>query len=179
MRYSDARLHSKFTLSTGRNILMVTDSNRLDSKELGSFIHQSYNARSTGIKTTRQPQSNQFPEMSANDLKSLTKKIIAFRDARDWEQFHNPKDLAAGLAIEASELQELFLWKKPGEIKDTVSNKRTQISEELADITWFLLLLSHEMDIDLLEAVNDKYEKNAAKYPVDKAKGTHTKYDEL
>lgn len=117
--------------------------------------------------------------MSASDLKSLTEKIIAFRDARDWQQFHNPKDLAAGLAIEASELQELFLWKKPEEVTDAVSDKRTQISEELADITWFLLLLSHEMDIDLLEAVNAKYEKNAAKYPVHKAKGTHAKYDKL
>lgn len=117
--------------------------------------------------------------MSAIDLKSLTEKIIAFRDARDWSQFHNPKDLATGLSIEAAELQEIFLWKKPSEVAETVSSKRTQISEELADITWFLLLLSHEMDIDLLEAVNDKYEKNAAKYPVEKAKGSHAKYDEL
>ena len=112
-------------------------------------------------------------------LQPLIDKIVAFRDARDWSQFHNPKDLAAGLAIEAAELQELFLWKKPEEVADAVSEKRERISEELADITWFLLLLSHEMDIDLLDAVAAKYEKNAAKYPVDKAKGSHAKYDEL
>ena len=114
-----------------------------------------------------------------NEIKEIIDVLIKFRDERDWEQFHNPKDLATGLSIEAAELLEIFLWKKPEEVTDTVSNKRTQISEELADITWFLLLLSHEMDIDLLEAVHDKYEKNAAKYPVEKAKGSHAKYDEL
>ncbi len=117
--------------------------------------------------------------MHDSDLRTLLDKIIAFRDARDWKQFHNPKDLAAGLAIEAAELQEIFLWKKPDEVDEAVSQKKERIKEELADITWFLLLLSHEMDIDLLDAVNAKYEKNAAKYPVEKAKGTHAKYDEL
>ncbi|MCH6258979.1 nucleotide pyrophosphohydrolase [Puniceicoccaceae bacterium K14] len=117
--------------------------------------------------------------MPDSQLSLITQKIIAFRDARDWKQFHNAKDLAAGLAIEASELQELFLWKTPEEVSQTVSSKKTQISEELADITWFLLLLSNELDIDLIEAVTAKYEKNAAKYPVEKAKGSHAKYDEL
>lgn len=112
-------------------------------------------------------------------LSELIQKLVAFRDARDWKQFHNPKDLATGLSIEAAELQEIFLWKTPDEVTEAVSKKNTQIKEEVADIASFLLLLCHELDIDLAEAVSDKIEKNAAKYPVDKAKGTHAKYDEL
>lgn len=117
--------------------------------------------------------------MSNNQLTQLTAKLIAFRDARDWQQFHNPKDLATALSIEASELQEIFLWKKTDEVAQTVSRKPTQIQEEVADIGSYLLLLCHELDIDLAEAISAKIEKNAAKYPVEKAKGIHTKYDEL
>jgi dCTP diphosphatase len=111
-------------------------------------------------------------------LDSLIDKIVAFRDERDWAQFHNAKDLAAGLAIEASELQELFLWKKPEEVAAALIGKRTEISEELADITWFLLLLSRELKIDLLAAVESKLEKNAAKYPANKVRGSSKKYSE-
>lgn len=117
--------------------------------------------------------------MMDTSLNKLTDKLIAFRDARDWKQFHNPKDLATALSIEASELQEIFLWKKPDEVAETVSKKSDRIREEVADIGAYLLLLCHELDIDLIEAVTAKVEKNAAKYPVEKAKGTHAKYDEL
>ncbi len=117
--------------------------------------------------------------MANSELSELAAKIIAFRDARDWKQFHNPKDLAAGLAIEASELQELFLWKSPEEIAKAVSKRKERFSEELADVAWFVLLLAHEMDIDIAQAITDKLAKNAAKYPVAKAKGRHTKYDKL
>ena len=112
-------------------------------------------------------------------LSTLTEKIVAFRDARDWQQFHNPKDLATALSIEASELQEIFLWKQPSEVAETVSKKREHITEEVADVASFLLLLCNELDIDLFAAVESKLEKNAVKYPVDKAKGTHAKYSEL
>jgi NTP pyrophosphatase (non-canonical NTP hydrolase) len=108
----------------------------------------------------------------------LLKKIIAFRDERDWRQFHNPKDLAAGLAIEAAELQEIFLWKSPDELAETIAAKKGELSEELADITWFVLLLAHELNIDLNDAVEDKLQKNAAKYPADKVRGSSKKYDE-
>ncbi|EDY83146.1 hypothetical protein VDG1235_2770 [Verrucomicrobiia bacterium DG1235] len=117
--------------------------------------------------------------MPSSSLSQLTEKLIAFRDARDWKQFHNPKDLATALSIEASELQEIFLWKNPKEVAAIVSKKQTHIKEEVADIASFLLLLCHELEIDLVEAVSAKIEKNAAKYPVDKAKGTHAKYNEL
>jgi len=108
----------------------------------------------------------------------LLEKIIAFRDERDWQQFHNPKDLAAGLAIEAAELQEIFLWKSPDELAETIAAKKNELSEELADITWFVLLLAHELNIDLNDAVEDKLQKNAAKYPADKVRGSSKKYDE-
>ncbi|MBC2605200.1 nucleotide pyrophosphohydrolase [Pelagicoccus albus] len=117
--------------------------------------------------------------MPLDPLSQLTEKLTAFRDDRDWKQFHNPKDLAIALSIEAAELQEIFLWKKPEEVSGTVSKKRVQIEEEVADIASYLLLLCHEMGIDLNKAVSSKIEKNAAKYPVEKAKGTHAKYDEL
>lgn len=110
---------------------------------------------------------------------ALTQKLIAFRDARDWKQFHNVKDLATALSIEAAELQEIFLWKKPEEVTQAVSNKSQEIEDEIADIAAYLLLLCHELDIDLAEAVSAKIDKNAAKYPVEKAKGRHDKYDQL
>jgi NTP pyrophosphatase (non-canonical NTP hydrolase) len=117
--------------------------------------------------------------MNENQIDKITAKLIAFRDARDWKQFHNPKDLAAALSIEAAELQEIFLWKKPNEVDEVVLKKSGEIKEEIADVAAFLLLLCHELDIDLIEAVSAKVDKNAGKYPVDKAKGTHAKYDEL
>ena len=117
--------------------------------------------------------------MPDSDIRKLTDKIVAFRDARDWKQFHNPKDLAAGLAIEAAELQEIFLWKNPDEVAVSVSEKRERISDELADVAYYVLLLSHELEIDITEALTAKLVKNAAKYPIDKAKGKHAKYDEL
>ena len=83
------------------------------------------------------------------------------------------------LAIEAAELQEIFLWKTPFEVDAVVSLKRERISAEIADIAWFLLLLSRQLDIDLVQAVEAKLGQNALKYPVDKAKGSHAKYDEL
>lgn len=108
----------------------------------------------------------------------LVRKIVEFRDARDWQQFHTPKELAAGLAIEAAELQELFLWKKPEELAELIESKKSRISEELADVTWFVLLLSHELDIDLVKAVESKLLQNAEKYPADKVRGSSKKYDE-
>lgn len=108
----------------------------------------------------------------------LLEKILNFRDERDWAQFHNPKDLAAGLAIEAAELQEILLWKKPEELAETIALKKTELAAELADITWFLLLLSHELDIDLVDAVKSKLLHNAEKYPADIVHGSSKKHDE-
>ena len=108
-----------------------------------------------------------------DEIKQLTDAVLRFRDARDWAQFHNAKDLAAGLSIEAGELLEQFLWKQP---KDADPVK---VKEELADVLIFALLLAHEQKIDLAQAIKEKLAQNDAKYPVDKAKGKSTKYDQL
>lgn len=112
-------------------------------------------------------------------IENLTKKIIAFRDARDWAQFHNPKDVAISLSLEAAELLEHFQWKNPAEIEKHIKKHKTAISEELADVLYWVLLLSHDLKIDPLAALAKKLKKNAKKYPVSKAKGRHTKYSKL
>lgn len=112
-------------------------------------------------------------------IQDLQERIRKFRDERDWLQFHNHKDMATALAIEAAELQELFLWKHGKEIEDVASSKRERLSEELADVAVYLLELADNLGIDLGEAVLAKLEKNAAKYPVHKAKGSNAKYTEL
>jgi NTP pyrophosphatase (non-canonical NTP hydrolase) len=107
--------------------------------------------------------------------------IVAFRDERDWAQFHTPRNLAAALAIEAAELQELLLWKSDQEIDAVLaeSKGRNKLQEELGDVLIFTLLLSHSCGIDPLKAVQQKLRVNAAKYPVEKARGISTKYTEL
>lgn len=114
-----------------------------------------------------------------SDIEQLTLKIIEFRDARDWKQFHNPKDLALSPVLESSEVLEHFQWKNPKEIEKYVTEAKADIGEELADVLYWVLLMSHDLDIDIAKALNDKIAKNDARYPVDKAKGRHTKYDKL
>jgi NTP pyrophosphatase (non-canonical NTP hydrolase) len=108
-----------------------------------------------------------------DEIKQLTDAVLRFRDARDWAQFHNPKDLALGLSIEASELLECFLW------KDAKAADPAKIKEEIADVLIYTLLLAHESKIDLADAVRSKLKRNSEKYPVDKAKGRSDKYDKL
>ena len=115
-----------------------------------------------------------------NDLFQLTNKIIEFRDARDWKQFHTPKNLAAALAIEAAELQEVMLWKRDGEVRDLLSGEgRERLEEEIGDVLIFALLLAQEMGIDPRDAIHRKLEKNATKYPVELSKGRSEKYTAL
>jgi NTP pyrophosphatase (non-canonical NTP hydrolase) len=114
-----------------------------------------------------------------SDIKNITQKIIAFRDARDWKQFHNPKDCAISLSLEASEVLEHFQWKSEEEVKDFLLNHKDDLAEELADVFNFLLLMCHDLDIDIVEASEKKLVKNDLKYPVEKARGRHTKYDKL
>lgn len=111
--------------------------------------------------------------------KDLTKRIIAFRDARDWKQFHNPKDVALSLVLEATEVMEHFQWKNAKEVEKYVKENKVAIGEELADVLYWVLLMSHDLDIDILSALDRKLKINEAKYPVEKAKGKHTKYDKL
>jgi NTP pyrophosphatase (non-canonical NTP hydrolase) len=111
--------------------------------------------------------------------KDITKRIIAFRDARDWKQFHNPKDVALSLVLEATEVMEHFQWKSAEEMKKYIKENKIAIGEELADVLYWVLLMGHDLDIDVLSALDNKMKINEAKYPVEKAKGKHTKYNKL
>ncbi|OGH68042.1 MAG: nucleotide pyrophosphohydrolase [Candidatus Magasanikbacteria bacterium RIFCSPHIGHO2_02_FULL_50_9b] len=114
-----------------------------------------------------------------NTLEDLTAKITTFRDARDWKQFHNPKDLALSLVLEAAEVMEHFQWKNEDEIKKYLVSNKAAISEELADVLYWVLLMAYDLNIDIGTAVENKMQKNEEKYPVEKAKGKHTKYTDL
>ena len=114
-----------------------------------------------------------------SELKKLTKKIIKFRDNRNWKQFHNPKDVALSLVLEASELMEHFQWKSSKEIESYIKKKKSDIGDELADVLYWVLLMSYDLQIDVAKALQYKIRKNEQKYPVKKARGKHTKYTQL
>lgn len=107
------------------------------------------------------------------EIKNITEKLIQFRNERDWAQFHNAKDLALALSIEAAELNELFLWKKAEEADVS------KIKDELADVFAYAFQLAAKYDFDVQEIVESKMAKNALKYPVQKAKGSAEKYTDL
>ena len=108
-----------------------------------------------------------------SEFQQLIEKLIKFRDERDWEQFHNPKDLAIAISIEAGELLELFLWKNFNE-----ANKE-KVKEELADILAFTFLLANKYNLNINQIILDKISKNEIKYPINKSKGSAKKYNEL
>ncbi len=108
-----------------------------------------------------------------SDIEKITSELIDFRDKRNWAQFHNLKDLALALSIEAAELNETFLWKQPGDAD------RARIAEELADVFAFAFLIAHEAHLDVKEIVLNKIKGNAKRYPIEKSKDKATKYDKL
>ncbi|HVM73926.1 MAG TPA: nucleotide pyrophosphohydrolase [Candidatus Paceibacterota bacterium] len=112
-------------------------------------------------------------------LKELQKSVVKFRDARDWKQFHNPKDSSIALALEAAEVMEHFLWKNKKEMEERIKTRHEDIADELADVLYWVLLMSNDLKIDLTESFLRKLEKNDKKYPIEKSKGKHTKYTEL
>ena len=115
-------------------------------------------------------------------ITELRKLVKDFRDARDWKQFHDPKNLAEALVIEAGELLEHFLWKDKSEVARKLKNDnayREEVSDELADVFGYVINIAISADIDLSDALRVKYLKNGKKYPVKKAKGNRTKYTEL
>ena len=115
------------------------------------------------------------------ELPALVKQILAFRDERDWAQFHTPKNLAAALAIEAAELQELMLWKSEREVADLITSRpgHSKLSDEIADVLIYGILCCESAGIDPEAAIRIKLKKNAEKYPVEKAKSNAKKYTEL
>ena len=110
------------------------------------------------------------------DIQAIIEKLIQFRDERDWKQFHDSKNLATAISIEAAELNELFLWKDVQASEEVDVDK---IKDELADVLAYCFLLAEKHDLDVKEIILEKIKKNAAKYPVDKAKGTSKKYTDL
>jgi len=108
-----------------------------------------------------------------SDIEQITDALIKFRDERDWEQFHNSKDLALAISIEAAELNELFLWKKAEEVNIE------KLKTELADVLAYSLILAKTHNLDVKQIMLDKIKANGEKYPVDKAKGNAKKYNEL
>jgi len=108
-----------------------------------------------------------------SDFDELRKAIVQFTQERDWDQFHNGKDLALALSIEAAELNEAFLW------KDASKVNVDKVKEELADIFNYAILIADKYDLDIKQIVLDKIKRNAEKYPVDKAYGSAKKYNEL
>ncbi|RDY25839.1 nucleotide pyrophosphohydrolase [Romboutsia weinsteinii] len=114
-----------------------------------------------------------------NRFKQIEESIVSFRDERDWKKFHNPKDLAISLSIEAGELLECFQWKTNDEIDEILkSDKRVEIEDEVADVANYLILLCNELNIDIFEAIERKIKKNSLKYPVSMCKGSSKKYNE-
>lgn len=119
--------------------------------------------------------------MNDYTVKELIDKVKSFCEERDWDQFHNPKDLAIGISTEANELLDIFRFKSMDDIDEIMSNKekREHIEEELADVFFFVLRFAQMNHIDLKDALEMKIEKNARKYPADKVKGKNIKYNEI
>ncbi|MDO8605059.1 MAG: nucleotide pyrophosphohydrolase [Phaeospirillum sp.] len=120
-------------------------------------------------------------ETESPSLAELTGRLIAFRDARDWRQFHTVKNLIVSLTLEAAELLEVTQWKTDAEVEDAVADPavKARLEEECADVFLYLLLLTQRLDIDLVRAAAAKIVRNDAKYPADKSRGNARKYNEL
>ena len=114
-----------------------------------------------------------------DSIKELTNLILAFRKARDGEQFHNPKDMSLSLVLEATEVMEHFQWKNPKQVQEHIKNHHEEIADEIADVFYWVLLMSHDLNIDPVKALNKKLKKNEKKYPVKKARGRIEKYNNL
>ena len=114
-----------------------------------------------------------------DEIKNITEKIKKFRDERDWMQFHDHKNMAISIILEASELLEHFQWKTKDEVEAYIKDHKLQVEEEIADVALYLFELADNLGINLSEAMEKKLKKNAIKYPPEKSRGKHTKYNRL
>lgn len=114
--------------------------------------------------------------MNQPDYSDSVQRIKDFCEDRDWSQFHDPKNLAISLQLEASEVLELFQWTKDNQMKP---EKTDELPDEIADVLYWVIMLANHYNIDLLKALNNKMDKNELKYPIEKAKGNATKYNKL
>jgi len=112
-------------------------------------------------------------------LRDLTSRIVSFRDARDWKQFHKPKDMALSLMLESAEVGELFQWKSDAEIETRRGEIREDLGRELSDVLYWVLLMAHDTGIDMAAAFERKMGENEKKYPLEHAKGSARKYSDL
>jgi NTP pyrophosphatase (non-canonical NTP hydrolase) len=115
----------------------------------------------------------------SDTIQGLTTEIRAFRDARDWMQFHAPKELAVGIAAEAGELLQHFVWQTPQQSEQRACDRREEISSEIADVAILVFELADNLGINLADAMRAKLAKNELRYPVAKARGSNKKYNEL
>jgi dCTP diphosphatase len=123
--------------------------------------------------------TDKLDSSNADRLRTLRDKLRQFAEERDWNQFHSPKNLAMALSVEASELMEHFQWMSETDSQSIPLEKREQIREEVADVLLYLIRIADKLDIDLAEAAEAKIKINAAKYPIQKARGNNKKYTEL
>lgn len=112
-------------------------------------------------------------------IDEITARICAFRDARDWMQFHNPKELAVAISAEAGELMQPFVWKTPAQAEEVARDKHDYLAEEVADVAILLFEFAHNLGLSVEEAILAKLAKNELRYPVEKAHGSNAKYNEL
>lgn len=115
----------------------------------------------------------------SDPIRDLTLRIRAFRDARDWQQFHHPKELAVAIAAEAGELLQHFVWQSPEQSERRARERREAIAGEIADVGILLFELADQLGLDLAECMRAKLDRNEARYPVEKARGSNKKYNEL
>lgn len=115
----------------------------------------------------------------SDSIREITSEIIAFRDARDWQQFHAPKEMAVAICAEAGELLQHFVWQSPEQSEQRARERAGEIAEEVADVGMLLFELASNLGIDLAEAMRAKIAKNERRYPVERARGSNRKYTEL
>lgn len=111
--------------------------------------------------------------------RDLLNELLKFRQERNWEQFHTPRNLSAALCVEAAELLDHFRWARDSDIDSIIKKQQAEIEDELADVTILLTYICHDLGISIEDAVSNKLKMNRMKYPVEKAKGNFTKYDKL
>ena len=132
-------------------------------------------------KISSRPTSKRARRPKSSPYEELVHQIVAFRDRRDWRQFHNPKELAISISLEAAELLESFQWKNPAEVADLLADPEghRRVIWEMADIFILLISLADIVGMDLIKAAFEKLQENERKYPVERARGTARKYREL
>ncbi len=132
-------------------------------------------------RTSSRPTSKKARRPKPSPFDELVLQVLAFRDRRDWRQFHNPKDLSISISLEAAELLELFQWKRPEEVAGLVADPQghRRVSWEMADILILLISLADILEVDLIKAAREKLKENDRKYPVARARGSARKYRDL